>query len=65
MISILQALKQRNFSVLLVRSDKLKHKVVDPGDIATENFDWLWGSIMFGDKPFIDPSETRVGSLYC
>nr|VDD50295.1 unnamed protein product [Brassica oleracea] len=48
-----------------VRSDKLKHNVVDPGDIATENFDWLWQSIMFGDKPFIDPSETRAGYLFC
>ncbi|KAL0680500.1 hypothetical protein Bca4012_047347 [Brassica carinata] len=65
MISVLQALNQRNFSVLLVRSDELKHKAVDPGDIATENLDWLWQSIMFGDKTFIDPSETRAGSLFC
>ncbi|KAL0689002.1 hypothetical protein Bca4012_088679 [Brassica carinata] len=47
MISVLQALRPRNFNViLLVCSDKLKHNVVDPGDIATENFDWLWQSIL-------------------
>lgn len=46
MISVLQALRRRNFNVLLVCSDKLKHNVVDPGDIATENFDWLWQSIL-------------------
>ncbi|CAH8385625.1 unnamed protein product [Eruca vesicaria subsp. sativa] len=66
MIRVLQALRKRNFSILLVRSDKLDNvEYADTGDLPVENFDWLWGSLIFGDKPFIDPCETRAGSVFC